>query len=275
MNASELFKAGRLTEAITSQTQEVKGNPGDQGKRLFLFELLAFAGDLDRARRQIEAVTYDDPDLEMAAASYRKLIDAEEARRALFRGGLTPQFLADPSAHVGQRLQALNRLREGQPAEAAAELAKAEEKTPDVAGLLNGKSFDHLRDCDDLLAGVLEVMAQGKYYWVPLEQIASLAANAPAMPRDLLWLPAHLAMRDGPEGDVFLPALYPNSHQHADNAVKLGRATDWKGGDGAPVLGAGLKVFLCGDDDISILEWRQLEMLPAQEREASPSSGVP
>jgi type VI secretion system protein ImpE len=94
------------------------------------------------------------------------------------------------------------------------------------------------------------------------------------MPRDLLWLPAHLALRDGPEGDVFLPALYPNSHEHPDDAVKLGRATDWKGGEGEPVLGAGLKVFLRGDDDISILEWRQLEM-PAHEREASPSSGVP
>ena len=26
------------------------------------------------------------------------------------------------------------------------------------------------------------------------------------------------------------------------------------------MLGAGLKMFLCGGDDISILEWRQLEM---------------
>jgi hypothetical protein len=123
----------------------------------------------------------------------------------------------------GQRgIQALNRLREGRPAEAAAELAKAEEQTPDVAGLLNNEAFGHLRDCDDLLAGVLEVMARGKYYWVPLEQIESLAANAPAMPRDLLWLPAHLALRDGPEGDVFLAALYPNLHEHPDDAVKLG-----------------------------------------------------
>ena len=69
-------------------------------------------------------------------------------------------------------------------------------------------------------------MAQGKYYWVPLEQVESLAANAPAAPRDLLWLPAHLSLRDGPEGDVFLPALYPGSHEHADDAVKLaGRPT--------------------------------------------------
>ncbi|HVS36945.1 MAG TPA: type VI secretion system accessory protein TagJ [Gemmataceae bacterium] len=262
MNASELFKAGKLTEAVTAQTQEVKAQPGDQGKRLFLFELLAFAGDLERARRQIGAMTSEDPELAAATTAYRQLLEAEEARRRLFRDGLRPEFLIDPPSHVRRRLEAVNRLREGNVGEAAAELAKAEEERPATAGTLNGKAFDHVRDCDDLLAGVVEVMAQGKYFWLALEQIESLAANAPATPRDLLWLPAHLSVRNGPEGDVFLPALYPNSHEHVDDAIKLGRATDWKGAEGGPTQGAGLKLFLCGDNDISILEWRQLEMTP-------------
>ena len=51
MNANELFQAGKLQEAIDTQIAQVKANPADQGKRLFLFELLAFAGELDRARR--------------------------------------------------------------------------------------------------------------------------------------------------------------------------------------------------------------------------------
>ena len=67
-------------------------------------------------------------------------------------------------------------------------------------------------------------------------------------------------MRDGPEGDVFLPALYPGTHEHADDAVKLGRATDWKDGDAGPVLGVGLRTFLAGDDPITLLEWRELEV---------------
>ena len=37
MNASELFKAGRLTEAIDAQIKEVKAQPGDQARRVFLF----------------------------------------------------------------------------------------------------------------------------------------------------------------------------------------------------------------------------------------------
>jgi type VI secretion system protein ImpE len=261
MNATELFKAGKLQEALAAQTQEVKAHPGDQTKRLFLFELLAFAGDLDRARRQIDSLVYDDPELTNAAVAYRKQIDSEQARRGLFKDGTPPQFLADPPAHLELRVRAAQRLREGKPAEAAELLTQAQAQTPEVAGVLNGKPFDGLRDCDDLLSGVLEVMAQGKYYWIAIEQIATLACKAPEAPRDLLWLPGHLSVKDGPEGDVFLPTLYPGSHEHADEEIKLGRKTDWRHAEGAPVLGVGQKLFLRGDDDIPLLEVRELEVL--------------
>src|SRR5205823_8013981 len=108
MSAAELYKAGRLQEAVAAQIQEVKANPADHAKRLFLFELLAFAGELDRARRQIEAIKYDDNDLERAVMAYRKLIDAEEARRRLFSDGLVPGFFGEPSEHLRLRLEAVN-----------------------------------------------------------------------------------------------------------------------------------------------------------------------
>ena len=50
---------------------------------------------------------------------------------------------------------------------------------PRRRGRLNGKPFEHLRDADDLFGSVLEVLSQGAYYWVPLEQVASLAMSAP------------------------------------------------------------------------------------------------
>jgi len=56
MDAGELFKAGRLAEAVAQQLQEVKAHPADQARRVFLFELLCFDGDLDRARRQADAI---------------------------------------------------------------------------------------------------------------------------------------------------------------------------------------------------------------------------
>jgi type VI secretion system protein ImpE len=261
MNASEFFKAGQLQEAITAQIQEVKANGADQAKRLFLFELLAFAGELDRAQRQIEAIHHDDPEIDTAVAAYAKLLEAEQQRRRLFRHGVSPQFVGEAPEHVQLRLDAVNRLRENHPAEAAELLAQAAAATPAIQGELNGKAFDSLRDCDDLFASVLEVISHGGvYYWVPLEQVDTVTMKAPKFPRDLLWLPARLEIRDGPGGDVFLPTLYPGSHEHPDNRLKLGQATDWKSADGGPVLGIGLRTFLVGEDSISLLEWRRLKV---------------
>jgi type VI secretion system protein ImpE len=87
----------------------------------------------------------------------------------------------------------------------------------------------------------------GVYSWVPLETIASLTMNPPANPRDVAWRPGHLVLTDGLEGDILLPGLYPESHAHPDEAVKLGRATEWVGADGEIARGTGGKVFLTGD----------------------------
>jgi type VI secretion system protein ImpE len=261
MNTSELFRVGKLQEAIAAQVQEVKAHPGDQGKRLFLFELLAFAGDLDRARRQIDAVRYDEPELVAAALGYKNLLDSEQARRRLFKDGVPPKFFGAAPEHVHWRLEAVNRLREGRPQEARQCLEKAAEATPPVRGRLNDRPFASLCDCDDVLAGVLEVMAQGAYYWLPLEQVETLALNAPRFPRDLLWAPARLELADS-GGNVFLPALYPGSHEHPDDSIKLGRATDWKEVPGGPVQGVGTHIFLVDDAAVSLLEWRKLEVEP-------------
>jgi type VI secretion system protein ImpE len=260
VTANDLFKAGKLKEAIDAQLAEVKAKPADHGRRLFLFELAAFAGDLERARKQIDAVEYPEPELAATLANYRKLIDAETLRRRLFADGVAPGFLADAPDHAKLRLEAVNRLREGNQAEAAALLTRANAEAPGVKGTLNGKAFDGLRDADDLLGPVLEVLAQGRYFWIPVEQVEALALNPPKFARDLLWMPARLMMREGEQGEVFLPTLYPNSHAHPDEAVKLGRSTDWKQAEGGPVLGAGLKTFLIGDDPSTVLDWRQLEL---------------
>lgn len=260
MNASELYKAGKLPEAIDAQLKEVKAHPADHGKRLFLFEMLAFAGDLDRAKRQIEAINYGQMELDASVMAYRKMLDSEQARRQLFSDGRAPKFFGEPSEHVRLRLEAVNRLRANRPAEAAELLAQAAAATPAVKGQLNDKPFDSLRDCDDLFASVLEVMGHGAYYWIPLDQVETVTMNPPKAPRDLLWAPARVELREGTAGNIFLPALYPGSHEHPDNQVKLGRMTDWKSSEGSPVLGVGLHMFMAGEADVSLLEWRQLQV---------------
>jgi type VI secretion system protein ImpE len=269
MNAAEFYKAGRLKDAIDAQVQEVKANPADQARRLFLFEMLCFSGELDRARRQIDAIQYAESERDMAVGLYRKLLDAEEARRKLFAEGLAPEILGEESDHLKLRIEAAGHLRLGRATDAAALIEQANALTPAFRGKLNGKPFETFRDADDLFAGVLEVMAQGKYFWVGLDQVVGVAMNPPRFPRDLLYAPARLELEQE-TGEVFLPVLYPGSHEHADDQVRLGRLTDWTAVEAGPVRGVGARVFLVDDDAASLLDWREL----LREEAAAPATGA-
>ena len=108
---------------------------------------------------------------------------------------------------------------------------------------------------------MLEVYARGKYIWVGLDQVDAVVCNPPKFPRDLFWLPAKLMAASGEVGDVFLPALYPGSADHPDDAVKLGRTTEWADGDG-PAVGSGTRLLFRGEDAVPLLDLRQLEVTP-------------
>jgi type VI secretion system protein ImpE len=156
-------------------------------------------------------------------------------------------------------LEASIHLRENRAAEAMALLSQAEEQRPAVSGTADGEPFDELRDLDDLTASFFEVLTStGKYYWIAVEQVEQIEFHPPEQPRDLLWRRAHMVVDDGPDGEVFLPVLYAGSHQEEDVRFRLGRQTDWRGGDGAPVRGIGQRMFLIGEKDRSILELSEI-----------------
>jgi type VI secretion system protein ImpE len=269
MDAGKLFKAGRLGEAVEAQINEVKTHPGDPSRRLFLFELLGFTGDLDRACRQIDAIHHEEVQLAAAVAAYRQLIDAERERRRVFNDGAAPRFFGVVPEHIEHRLRAAGLLRAGQMAECRAALLRAAELSPAVRGVLDGRPFEALSDCDDLLGSVLEVMARGAYYWVPLEQVRSLTLAPPSTPRDLIWAPAQLELGDT-AGSVYLPVLYPGTHEHPDDQVKLGRLTEWKHGEEGFNIGAGSKVFQADEHEVGLLEIRALRLVEGPDGAASP-----
>lgn len=255
MTATELFHAGKLQAAIDEQIQVVRKNPGDQGKRVFLFELLAFAGELDRAAKQLQAVTPENPAQHLAMQTYVLQLESEQKRRAVLAGTARPSFLLEPPAHVAHRLECLGLLKRKEFASARESLQQADEHAPKVQGELNGSPVDGLRDCDDVFASVLEFCLQGEYFWVALEQVEALSMNPPRFPRDLLWVPARLEITGGLSREVFLPAVYPGSHEQADEELKLGQATDWVETEGL-VRGVGARRFFVGEDSIGLLEWK-------------------
>jgi len=261
MNAAELYRAGNLAEAIQAATDEVKRRPSDTSPRGLLAELLCFAGDFERADKQLDAISSLDPATALGVSLFRQLIRGEQARQQFYTDGRLPEFLEPPSPRLKSHLDASIRIREGRPAEAAALLDEAEQQRPELPGTCGTRPSADLRDIDDLTASFFEVITStGKYYWVPMERVESIEFHEPARPRDLLWRRTHMIVRGGPDGEVFLPAIYAGSHTAADDRIRLGRMTEWDGGENVPIRGKGQRVFAVGEEDVSILELKQISI---------------
>jgi type VI secretion system protein ImpE len=258
-----LFQAGRLDDAIAAANAAVRGAPAEAGPRLLLAEFLLFSGNAQRADTLLDALTTMEPAVAVPVAAFRQLLRAEEARRQVWTEGRVPEFLGAPPAHVMRLLEALVALRGGDAAEAGRLAREAEAARPPSAGTANGTAFDDFRDGDDLCAGFLEVLTTtGKYFWIPTERIAEAQFHKPERPRDLFWRRVTMSVRDGPDGDVFVPALYLPSDPAQADPIRLGRATEWIGGDGAPgngpVRGLGQRMFLVGEEGRTVMELAEL-----------------
>ncbi len=262
MNAKELFDGGNLSGAIEQVTQDVKANPRDLQSRIFLFELLCFAGEYDRARRQLDAVaqTSDDVKVEMGAQLYRSALQAEMARREFFNGtNRMPKFFSEPPAYAVLHVDAARKLNQNQVDEAETLLKASAGARPAIKGRADARPFADFCDGDDLLGPFLEVFFQGDYYWLPFEQIQRIELQSPRTLRDLIWTPVAVQFGERPRCDVFVPALYCGSHQHPDDLVKLGRMTEWKSLGSEFLLGLGQRTFMADDEERPLLEIRTVE----------------
>jgi len=221
--------------------------------------LLCFAGDWERADKQLDLLMHQDASLLPGVLLFRQLLRAAKAREQFFKEGRLPEFLEEPSAHLQSYLKASISIREGRLQEASALCVEAERQRPVLPGICNGQAISDFRDLDDLTAGVLEVLTgAGQYDWFPLARIDSITLPPPRRPRDMLWRPAHVTLLNGPESDFFLPVIYPESE--TSETLRLGRSTEWLGGENAPVRGLGQRMFLAGDDVVSLMEIQELKL---------------
>ncbi len=265
MTAKEYFQAGKLREAVDAALAEVKSNPTSTEHRGLLAELFCFAGEWERADKQIDALGHQDPEAILGLSLIRQLIRAEVSRQECMQQGRPPELLAEPPQAIHRSLEALTAIRENDPVQASVLLAEAESARPSVKGVCNGKNFEGFRDLDDLLSGVVEVLTStGKYYWIPVERIQTIVFQPPKRPRDLLWRQAEMTVEEGPYGDVFIPAVYfASQDQHDDqlrlDQLRLGRGTEFVEGEGQPTRGVGQRMFLVGDDALAIMQIESID----------------
>jgi len=231
-SARSLYQSGKLDEAIQALGSEVRDNPTDVQRRTFLFELLCFAGDYDRAEKQLAVLGHGGTDAEMGALVYQSALHAERLRKELFEQRAFP-LNAPPRP---------------------------------VSGTLNGTPFSSIKDADPRIGRRLEIFAAGQYTWLPFEQIASVRIESPKRLRDLLWVPAIVRTAESFQGvelgEVLVPAIAPLSFQCADGATRLGRVTQWQEVDDGLEAPIGQKLFLVDGEEFPILEVRELIITP-------------
>jgi type VI secretion system protein ImpE len=238
-SARELYAAGRLDSAIETLGVELRDNPLDVQRRTFLFELLSFAGQYDRAEKQLDVLARGGTDAEVAVLPYRAALQAERIREHMFATGDFPGGAAPAP----------------------------------VAGTLNGRPFLSIEDADPRIGARLEVMAGGRYLWIPFAYVAAVHMEAPRMLRDLRWGSARVgtsaSVREMELGDVLLPVLSPGAWRSDDPDVRLGRVSDWEelpDGQFAPV---GQKLLRIDGDLVPLIEVRDLVITP------TPPSSLP
>jgi type VI secretion system protein ImpE len=234
MNAEQLYRDGRLEEAIEVLGSALRSNPTDVRARTFLFELLCFAGAWDRAEKQLDVIADSSKEAEMGALLYRSALHGERERQDIFRRGAISEPPPGP-----------------------------------VSGSLNGERFQSIADADPRVGARLEIIAAGQYTWVPFAHLAEVGIEAPRRLRDLLWPSARVkagpGLKDFEFGEVIVPAVAPLSWEHPDGRVRLGREVDWielSDGSDAPL---GPKLLDVDGELVPILEVRELLIDPPAE----------
>jgi type VI secretion system protein ImpE len=228
MDAVALYRAGQLKPAITALGDELKKQPLDAKRRTMLFELLCFAGEYDRAEKQLDMLADSSKEAIAGILVYKVALHAERTRQEMFA---REQFPVDTPR-------------------------------PSGPGVVNGKPVVSFADVDPRIGDHLEVFIAGSYTWIPLVYVASLAIEAPTKLRDLIWAPARLevtpAFRLQELGEVLLPVLSPVSWKHEEDAVRLGSTTVWEEDERFGPVPYGQKVFAADDEEMALLEIRSL-----------------
>lgn len=231
LDASALYREGKLTEAIASLNAEVRDHPTDVQRRTFLFELLCFDANYERAAKQLDVLAQGDPEAMTGILSYHTVLACETARQEMFQSGSFPESKVAPRP---------------------------------VRGRLNGEPFERLEDADPRIGARLELFLGGQYNWLPLEHLKSVRIETPKKLRDLLWVTASIEGGDALDGadfgEALIPGLTPLAAQHPDDLVRLGRVTQWIDLDNDLQAPVGGKMLLVDDEEFPILEVRELEI---------------
>lgn len=260
--AQDLLKAGDLAGTLASLQDSIRAKPEDAKLRVFLFQLLCVTGDWKRAITQLKLCAQLDAAAIPMAQTYREAIICEVFREKVFAGEKDPLVFGQPQDWVALLAQGVKALANGDADHAAALREEAFEKAPTTSGELDGQDFEWIADADMRLGPVLEIVINGKYFWMPFNVLSSLRLEPPVDLRDTVWTGANLTIKNGGELVGLIPTRYAGTTQRGDDAMKLSRTTSWEDLGGETYGGLGQRLIATDQAEVSIMDARNFQFAP-------------
>jgi type VI secretion system protein ImpE len=261
--AEQALKDGDALRALKLLTEQVRAHPQDAKLRVFLFQLLCVSGQWERALNQLNVSLELDAGTLPMVQTYREAIACETLRMQVFAGQKVPMLFGEPETWVALLIEAM--LREGRgEADAARQLREqALEQAPASAGTADGQAFTWIADADTRLGPTLEVIINGRYYWLPWNRLAKVDIDPPEDLRDAVWMPAHFEFTNG--GDVvgLMPTRYPDTALAAGDALALGRRTDWRESSPGVFVGLGQRLIATDTAEFGLMDLRSVTLQSA------------
>ena len=254
-----------ISETLSDAKQQVRDNPAEAGPRIFLFQLLSVTGDWARAKSQLELCGDLDAGALAMVQTYREALDCEAFRQNVFDGKSTPLVFGDPTKWIASLIEALRLESEGEFSAAQALRDSAFAEAPTTSGLIRFSkedevAFDWVADADTRLGPTIEAIINGKYYWVPWNNIRSLHIEAPHDLRDLVWTPAFFEWTNGGESAGLIPTRYPGSQNSHDDLIRLSKRTEWDETPAGGYQGYGQRMLATDVSEFPLMDVRHVEL---------------
>ncbi|MEM9583105.1 MAG: type VI secretion system accessory protein TagJ [Pseudomonadota bacterium] len=260
MEAEDLLKSGDLDGALAALQDAVRKNASHAPLRIFLFQLLCVRGEWKRAINQLKVSAEMDPMAVPMAQTYREGIICEVYREKVFAGEKEPLIFGEPQEWIALLVEALKAQAAGNLAQANEIRAKAFDAAPAVSGKIDDTAFEWIADADPRLGPILEVVVNGKYYWMPFNVISKIEFEEPADLRDAVWTPCSIKLANGGDIVALIPTRYAGTTESGDAAEKLARATNWQDIGEEIFEGIGQRLFATDLGDTALMDIRLLEM---------------
>lgn len=260
MRAEEYLRDGNLQGALEDLQAQIRNQPDNSRLRIFLFQLLAVLGQWERALSQLNVLDKLEKTTWPMVHTYREAIRCEVLRAEIFAGRRKPLIFGEPPRWMAWLLESLRLMVAAQYDQALALRDQAFDLADASSGTIDETPFNWIADADSRLGPVLEAMINGRYYWVPIQQIRAINITEAADLRDFVWLPAEFTWVNGGRAFGLIPTRYPGSESVQDSSIQLARTTQWEELSDGIFQGLGQRMLATDQDDYPLLDVREVKI---------------